>query len=57
MIILGGTGVLAFFWAAKSGQFSNLSNGAESIFDEEEPIGTPTDVVFKGRRFYKGNDS
>ncbi len=40
------TGVLGFYWAGKNGQFKNLDEGAKVIFDEDEPIGKPTDMVF-----------
>lgn len=43
LLFLTGTALLAFFWAARNGQFTNLSSGAASIFDEEEPVGTKTD--------------
>lgn len=33
----------ALHWAHKNGQLSNLDKGAESIFDEEEPMGRVTD--------------
>ncbi len=49
MLILGGSAVLAFFWAARDGQFQNMRGGAQVIFDEDEPIGTPTDMIFKKR--------
>ncbi len=34
---------IALHWAHKNGQFSNLDNGARSIFDEDEPLGQVTD--------------
>jgi len=43
IFFLGGSALLAFYWAVKSGQFRNLGKGAEVIFDEDEPIGVPTD--------------
>lgn len=43
IIFLSGSAILAFYWAAKTGQFRNLSQGAKVIFDEDEPIGKPTD--------------
>ena len=33
----------ALHWAHKNGQLSNLDRGAESIFDDEEPMGQVTD--------------
>jgi nitrogen fixation-related uncharacterized protein len=35
--------VYALYWASKKGQLSNLEEGAKVIFDEEEPLGEPTD--------------
>ena len=39
----------AFFWALRSRQFSDkhLNQGAEVIFDSAEPVGKPTDLMFK----------
>jgi cbb3-type cytochrome oxidase maturation protein len=42
-VILSGSALLAICWAAKSGQFSNITEGAASIFDQDEPVGVPTD--------------
>ena len=44
IMLLGSIGtVFAFSWAANHQQFENLESAAESIFDADEPIGTPTD--------------
>lgn len=43
LIFLSGSALFAIYWAAKSGQFSNLSEGAATIFDEDEPVGKGTD--------------
>ena len=44
VMLAGSLGALfAFSWAATHQQFENLQEGAESIFDADEPIGTPTD--------------
>jgi len=40
---LTGSALVAFYWAAKNGQFRDLQKGSEVIFDEDEPIGKPTD--------------
>ena len=32
------------WWAGRGGQFSEFQKGARSIFDEQEPIGRPTDA-------------
>lgn len=36
-------GILALYWAAKTGQFQNFEQNAKSIFTEEEPEGIQTD--------------
>ncbi|HEY0946083.1 MAG TPA: hypothetical protein VGD81_12480 [Opitutaceae bacterium] len=36
--------VYALYWSAKNGQLRDFNRGAESIFDEKEPIGQPTDA-------------
>jgi len=33
----------AFYYAARNGQLKNLEEGSKIIFDEQEPIGQPTD--------------
>ncbi len=42
-VILGVSAVWALVWAIRTGQFHGLKAGAESIFDEGEPVGMPTD--------------
>jgi cytochrome oxidase maturation protein, cbb3-type len=37
LVFFGGSTLAAFYWAAKSGQFRNLEDGAKSIFDQDEP--------------------
>ena len=44
MLVFGGSAVWALVWAIRNGQMSNFKAGAESIFDEEEPVGKPTDA-------------
>jgi len=44
MTILGLTSIGAFVWAIQAGQFHSLDDGAESIFDAEEPMGSVTDA-------------
>jgi nitrogen fixation-related uncharacterized protein len=41
--------VLAFGWAAHSGQFRDQSAGALAVFDPDEPEGASTDA-FPGER-------
>ena len=50
-ILVFGAGVLyAFGWAARSGQFRRINEGARSIFSEDEPVGKPTDA-FPGEKW------
>jgi len=48
ILIFGVVAVLALAWSVRDGQFQNFERGARSIFDADEPIGTPTDS-FPGR--------
>lgn len=48
-VIMGGTALIALAWAAKDGQFNNYGDGSKTIFDDDEPIGKPTDIVWKSR--------
>ncbi len=50
MFALGATAVLALYWAGRNGQFANMKKGAQVIFDEDEPVGEPTDLVFETRK-------
>ena len=43
IIIFSAGALAAFYWAARSGQFKQVGEGAASIFNEEEPIGKITD--------------
>jgi hypothetical protein len=43
-IMPGLTAVLALAWAATTGQLARFQAGATSIFDDEEPVGQPTDA-------------
>ena len=49
-------GALSILWAWKNGQFSNMAQGACSIFDEDEPQGEITDKfpVRRKRRKSRG---
>lgn len=44
-VAITASAVYALHWAVKSGQFHNLEKGATTIFDEEEPMGVPTDFT------------
>ncbi|MEX0323442.1 MAG: cbb3-type cytochrome oxidase assembly protein [Puniceicoccaceae bacterium] len=51
-----GGGAYALVWAWKNGQLTNMSQGACSIFDEDEPQGEVTDKfpVRRKRRKFRG---
>ena len=39
VVVLPGTALLAFWWAARHGEFAHLRKTALSIFDDDEPVG------------------
>jgi len=41
--------VYALYWASRNGQLKEFEKGAASIFDDEEPVGQPTDF-FPGQQ-------
>lgn len=43
MIALAVLTVGAFCWAASHKQFENFEDSSQVIFDEDEPVGQPTD--------------
>jgi cbb3-type cytochrome oxidase maturation protein len=49
IVVAGALALAAFVWAVRTKQFSikQLNEGAKVIFDDEEPIGTPQDLIFK----------
>jgi len=49
MLVFGASTVWALVWAIRRGEMSDFKGGAESIFDDEEPVGRPTDA-FPGAR-------
>lgn len=42
-VLIVASAVYALYWASKKGQLRNLDEGAKVIFDDEEPLGKPTD--------------
>lgn len=42
-LAISASAVYALYWSAGAGQFHRIEKGAESIFDEDEPIGVQTD--------------
>ena len=49
MLVFGSSAILALVWAIRTGQMSGFTQGASSIFDDQEPIGRTTDA-FPGVR-------
>ena len=49
LVVAGALTLAAFVWAVQTKQFSikQLNEGAKQIFDADEPIGTPQDLIFK----------
>ncbi len=49
IVAAGALALSGFVWAVQTKQFSikQLNEGAKIIFDDEEPIGTPQDLIFK----------
>lgn len=43
VIVLASSSVGALIWAIQTGQFKQLHRNADSIFDQDEPIGQITD--------------
>jgi nitrogen fixation-related uncharacterized protein len=48
-VLITGSAVYALQWSSKNGQLRDFEKGAASIFDEQEPVGAPTDF-FPGKR-------
>ena len=46
-VAFGLAAALALGWAVQTRQFDNTRRDAESIFDADEPVGVPTDTLFK----------
>ena len=43
VIVFGLIAVYGLVWSIRTGQLRNFEAGAKSIFDDDEPIGVPTD--------------
>lgn len=50
LVLLSGSALAAFCWAARTGQFENLDEAPEVIFDESEPVGKTSDRFPEARR-------
>ena len=48
VVVAGALTLAGFVWAVQTKQFSimQLNEGAKLIFDDEEPIDTPQDMIF-----------
>ena len=42
-LLITASAVLALRWAVRTGQFRDYEKSAETIFDDEEPMGRPAD--------------
>lgn len=42
-LLIVASAVYGLYWASKKGQLQDLEEGSKVIFDEDEPIGKPTD--------------
>jgi nitrogen fixation-related uncharacterized protein len=42
-VLVVSSAVYGLYWASRKGQLRDLEEGAKVIFDDEEPIGRPTD--------------
>jgi len=40
-LLLGGAGLVAFFWAVRSGQYDDLDGAAERILMEDDRLSVP----------------
>ncbi len=51
-VIAASIALAAFYWAVRRKQFSirDLNEGAYTIFDNDEPVGKPQDVMFDDSR-------
>jgi len=51
VFLFGASAVYGLVWALRTGQMDDFRSGAASIFDDEEPVGMPTDgFPDEGRR-------
>jgi nitrogen fixation-related uncharacterized protein len=49
-LLIVSSAIYGLYWATKKGQLQNLEEGAKVIFDDEEPIGQPTDQLLNQNR-------
>lgn len=48
--------IYALWWASRHGQLKNFEEGAQTIFDEEEPMGQQTDYFPSKRKRAKSRE-
>jgi nitrogen fixation-related uncharacterized protein len=53
---ISASAVYSLYWSAKDGQFTNLSEGAKTIFNESEPLGYFTDGFPGEKNPYVGGE-
>ncbi len=58
-LFAGALALSAFVWAIRTKQFSirQLNEGAYSVFDDDEPVGTPQDMIFLTQSSQHGEDA
>lgn len=58
-LIAGALALSAFVWAIRTKQFSiqQLNKGAYMVFDDDEPAGTPQDMIFLKHGSQHGEDT
>ncbi len=51
-VIAASVALAAFYWAVRRNQFSirDLNEGGYTIFDNDEPVGEPQDLMFDDSR-------
>jgi len=47
MLVFAASAIYGLVWAIQHGQLKGFRAGARSIFDEEEPVGVPTDALVR----------
>lgn len=58
-LVAGALALSAFVWAIRTKQFSiqQLNKGAYMVFDDDEPVGTPQDMIFLKHGPQHGKDA
>ena len=50
ILVVPAVGLFALHWAGRQGEFARLDRAALLPFDEEEPVGRPTDQTLNPSR-------